>query len=133
MEIMLSDVYRMPGDRMGALTMLGIEKAIAADDSFSVLMEVKDIHMNLQGTVHGGILYTLCDQAAGAYIAYKKRKAVGTDGSIHYYRPARKGDILTATAYERKSGRTTGVFFVELKNQEQKLLADGMFTAMYLE
>lgn len=133
MEISLSDIYQMPEAQMGAVAMLGIDKALVADDSLSVMMEVKDIHMNMQGTVHGGILYTLCDQAVGAYITYQKRKGVGMDGSIHYYHPALKGDLLTATAYVRKSGRKVGVYFVELKNQNGKLLADGMFTAMYLE
>lgn len=133
METTLSEIYGISKDKMGAVSALGIEKAIVAEDSFSVVMEVGDIHMNMQGTVHGGILYTLCDQAAGAYIAYKKRKGVGMDGSIHYYRPAFKGDILTATAYERKSGKKVGVFFVELKNQDNKLLADGIFTAMFTD
>lgn len=132
-EVSLSEIYDMPCDQMGAITLLGIEKALIADDSFSVVMNVKDIHLNMQGTVHGGILYTLCDQAAGAYVTYRKRKGVGMDGSIHYYRPAQKGDILTATAYERKSGKTIGVYFVELKNQDNKLLADALFTTMYLD
>lgn len=132
-EMMLSTIYGIPENQMGTMTLLGINKAIVADDSFSVIMEVGDIHLNTQGTVHGGILYTLCDQAVGAYIAYKKVKAVGMDGNIHYYRPANKGEILTATAYERKSGRKTGVYFVELRNQNDKLIADGLFTAMYLD
>ena len=130
-EIMLSNIYNIPSDRMGTISLLGIEKALVSDDSFSVVMEIKDIHMNTQGTVHGGILYALCDQAVGAYITYRKRKGVGMDGSIHYYHPAYNGDTLTATAYERKSGKKIGVYFVELKNQENKLLADGLFTVMY--
>ena len=131
-ELMLSDIYGMPREQMGAMTLLGIERALISDESFSVVMNVKAAHLNMQGTVHGGILYTLCDQAVGAYITYKKMKGVGMDGSIHYYRPAKEGDILTATAYERKSGKKVGVYFVELKNQDNKLLADALFTSMYL-
>ena len=131
-ETTLSQIYEMPVEQLGAITLLGMNKAQVCADSFSVVMEVKDIHLNTFGTVHGGILYTLCDQAAGAFIALKKLKAVGMDGTIHYYRPAKKGDILTATAYERKSGRKTGVYFTELKDQNDKLIADAMFTAMYL-
>ena len=131
-EIMLSTIYGIPDNQMGPMTFLGISKAVVADDSFSVIMEVKNIHLNTQGTVHGGIIFTLCDQAVGAYIVYKKMKGVGMDGSIHYYRPANKGDILTATAYERKSGKKIGVYFVELRDQNEKLIADCLFTAMYL-
>ena len=132
-EMMLSTIYGISDDQMGTMTFLGINKAMVADDNFSVIMEVGDIHLNTQGTVHGGILYTLCDQAVGAYLTFKKIKGVGMDGNIHYYRPAKKGEILTATAYERKSGKRTGVYFVELKNQNNKLIADGLFTAMYLD
>lgn len=132
-EMMLSTIYDIPDNQMGTMTHLGINKAIVADDSFSVIMEVKDIHLNTQGTVHGGIIFTLCDQAVGAYLTFKKIKGVGMDGNIHYYRPANKGEILTATAYERKSGKTTGVYFVELRNQNDKLIADGLFTTMYLD
>ena len=129
--MMLSTIYGIPDDQMGTMTFLGINKAMVADDSFSVMMDVGDIHLNTQGTVHGGILFTLCDQTVGAYLAYKKKKGVAMDGNIHYYRSAQKGETLTATAYERKSGRTIGVYFVELKNQNNELIADGLFTAMY--
>ena len=132
-EIMLSTIYGIPDNQMGTMTLLGINKAMITDNSFSVIMEVRDSHLNTQGTVHGGILFTLCDQAVGAYLVYKKRKGVGMDGNIHYYRPAQKGETLTATAYERKSGKTTSVYFVELKNQNGKLIADGLFTAMYVD
>lgn len=132
-EIMLSEIYHLPNDQMGTMSLLGINKALVTNDSFSVVMEVGDIHLNTQGTAHGGILFTLCDQTVGAYLVYKKIKGVAMDGNIHYYRPAQKGEILSATVYERKSGKNTGVYFVELKNQNNKLIADGLFTAMYLE
>ena len=131
-EIMLSKIYNIPDGQMGTMSLLGIDKAQINDNSFSVIMEIRDIHLNTQGFAHGGILYTLCDQAVGAYLVYKNIKGVGMDGNIHYYRPANKGEILTATAYERKSGERTGVYFVELKNQNNKLIADGLFTAMYV-
>ena len=132
-EILLSDIYNMEDEKMGTMSLLGIKKALVNDDSFSVVLEVEDIHLNTQGNVHGGILFTLCDQAIGAYLAYKKKKGVAMDGSIHYYRPAKKREVLTATAYERKSGKKTCVYFVELKNQDDKLVADGLFTVMLLD
>ena len=130
-EILLSDMYNMPSEQMGAMSLLGIEKAFLTDESFAVVMKAEDIHLNTQGIVHGGILFTLCDQAVGAYLVYKKRKGVAMDGNIHYYCPAQKGEILTATVFERKQGKQIGVYFVELRNQNDKLLADGFFTAMY--
>lgn len=129
-EMTLSELYGLPEDKLGAIALLGMDKCCASEGSFSVTMQVRDIHLNTHGTVHGGILYALCDQALGAYVTYKQLEGVGLDGSIHYYRPAFEGDVLTATAYERKGGRRIGVCFVELKNQDCKLLADGLFTVM---
>lgn len=132
-EITLSDIFQMPKSQMGAAASLGMDKVLVAEDSFSLVMKVKAEHLNEHGTVHGGILYTLCDQAVAAHIAYGKRKGVGMDGSIHYYRPALLGDTLTATVSERKAGKKIGVYFVELRDQENKVLADGLFTAMYMD
>ncbi len=132
-EIMLSEIYNIPNNQMGTMTLIGIEKALVTDENFSVVMEVDDKHLNTQGSVHGGILFTLCDQAVGAFIVFNNVKGVAMDGNIHYYRPAQKGDRLIAAVYERKKGRTTGVYFVELTNQDGKLIADGLFTAMYTD
>ena len=104
-EVMLSDIYDLPCEQMGTMSLLSIDKALIDDNSFSVVMKVGDVHLNTQGTGHGGILFTLCDQAVGAYLVCNKVKAVGVDGNIYYYRPANNDEILTATAYERKSGQ----------------------------
>lgn len=96
-------------------------------------MEVTENHLNTLGVVHGGVLFALCDQAVGAWLVYKKKKGFAMDGSIHYYRPAQRNDILTATATERKSGEKAGVFFVELLNQDNKRIADAIVTAIYFE
>lgn len=130
-EIDLSTIYNLPGDKMGTMSLLGIEKAIVKENAFSVVMEVTEVHLNTQGVVHGGVLFTLCDQAVGAYLVYKNLKGLAVDGNIHYYRPAQRNDILTATATERKAGEKIGVYLVELVNQDNKLIADGLFTAMY--
>lgn len=132
-EVKLSEIYGSPVEETGAIGLLGIDKALVSENGIGVIMEVADIHLNTNGTAHGGILYALCDQAIGTYMAYKKVEARGMDGEIHYYRPAKKGDTLRAMAYARKTGRRVSVFFVELKNQDDKLLADGLFTAMHVE
>ena len=132
-QILLSELFGVSEDKLGAMAHLGIHNAYASDDGFCVTLDVQEQHLNVFGTVHGGIQFALCDQAVSACVTYHKRSATGLDGSIHHYRPAHLGDTLTATVRERKTGRTTGVYFVELKNQNGKLIADGMFTAMYLD
>ncbi len=131
-EIPLRELHHIKDDENTAFTNLGIEKAVIGD-SFSVVMPVKDIHLNTHNTVHGGILFALCEEALSSYMAYKERQGVGMDGNIHFYRPAFSGDTLTATICERKSGKKVGVYFVELKNQAGKLIADCVFSAMYTD
>ena len=53
------------------------------------------------------------------------------DSSINYYRPGRAGHRLTAVAYERKRGRKTSVFMVEVHDDEGKHIADATFTMFY--
>ena len=56
---------------------------------------------------------------------------VEVDSSINYYRPGRAGHRLTAVAYERKRGRKTSVFMVEVHDDEGKHIADATFTMFY--
>lgn len=132
-EIPLSEIYGLSEEQSGAFGLLGIKKALVSCCCFAVTMEAKEIHLNTQGTVHGGILYTLCDQAIGTFLVYQQTKGVTMNGNIHYYRPAYEGDILTATACERKKGKKTGIYLAELKNQKDELIADAMFTVVYLD
>ena len=132
-EVNLCEIYGAPVEGTGAIGLLGVEKGLVDENGIGVLMEVTASHLNTNGTAHGGILYALCDQAVGAYMAYRKIAASGMDGEIHYYRPAKKGDILQAMAYPRKTGRRVSVFLVVLKNQDDELLADGLFTAIRME
>ena len=57
--------------------------------------------------------------------------AVTLDSNIHYYRPGRLGKTLTAVAYERKRGKKTAVYMVEVHDDEQKHIADAVFTMFY--
>ena len=53
------------------------------------------------------------------------------DSNIHYYRPGRLGKTLTAVAYERKRGKKTAVYMVEVHDDERKHIADAVFTMFY--
>ena len=121
-------------NRSGAIALLGLDNIFVSDDGrFFMSVEIEDKHLNAIGIVHGGIMYTICDQTVAAYDICLGRKAVGMDGSMHYYRPAHKGDILTSYLTDRKVGHRTTVHMVELRNQENVLIADAMYTSMYLD
>lgn len=97
----------------------------------SVELELTPELLNPLGMAHGGTIFTLCDIAAGSAAAASGRVAVTLDSTIHYYRPGKAGLVLTATASERKHGRTTAVYLVEVKDERGWHIADATFTMFY--
>jgi acyl-CoA thioesterase len=84
---------------------------------------VKEEMLNGFQILHGGISYSIADSAlAFASNSYGK-KCVSIETSISHTRPAKTGDILTATCKEINRGRTIGIYEVTVTNQNQKLVA----------
>ena len=133
-KIDILEIYKKEGKTPGAIERLGIKEACIDDNGdFALLLDVDESHYNIHGSVHGGIMYSICIEAVGLYFSYTDRPGIGMDGNIHYYRPAFSGDTLKAIVRERKVGRRTGVYAVELYNQQEKLVADAMISIMYTE
>ena len=100
-------------------------------DPFRLSYRPGDGDRNVNGDVHGGILYYVCDEAIGRYVTAMGRTGAAADGAIHYYRPAHAHEKFTVTVSERKIGRKLGVFLVEAKNEQDRLIADAMFTVAF--
>ena len=85
--------------------------------------QVKEEMLNGFQILHGGISYSIADSAlAFASNSYGK-KCVSIETSISHTRPAKTGDILTATCKEINRGKTIGIYEVAVTNQDQKLIA----------
>lgn len=86
--------------------------------------------LNPQGFVHGGLMFTMADVAAGCACLTHGRGVVTLGASASYLAPAR-GATLRARATEEHCGKTTGVYRVEVTDPEGKTVA--VFTVtMYL-
>jgi len=120
-------------DGSGAIALMDLNDVRLEDGKITVTVEIKEKHLNAHGMCHGGVLYSICDQAVAAYDIAIGRDGVGMDGSMHYYRPAKKGDVLKAVVTNRKMGKKTACHLVELVNQDGKLIGDCTFTSMYLD
>ncbi len=101
------------------------------DGGATVEVELTDELLNPLGMAHGGTIFSLCDIAAGSAAASHGLIAVTLDSTIHYYRPGIAGKTLTAVAYERKRGKKTSVYMVEVHDDEHKHVADAAFTMFY--
>lgn len=102
---------------------LGIE-IVAMDDGYAkVVMTVAEVMLNGHGTCHGGQLFALADTAFAYACNSQGVAAVAAGCSIDFFRPALAGDVLTATARARHQGRQTGVYDIEIMNQQAKTVA----------
>ena len=110
---------------------LDFDQMTAGDDLLVATVQMQENYLNTEGVVQGGILYTICDQAMAVYALSNGKDGIGMEGSIRHYRPAFAEDILKVVVSCRKNGRTTSNYLVEVYNQEEKLIADAMFSAFH--
>lgn len=102
---------------------LGID-IIEMDEGFAVLTMTVAPHMlNGHQTCHGGQLFSLADTAFAYACNSQGLAAVASGCSIDFLRPGFAGDKLTATARVKHQGKQTGVYDIEIVNQQQKTVA----------
>lgn len=66
-----------------------------------VTMTVRDDMVNGLDICHGGLIFSLADSAMAFATNSYNSYAVATNAEIDWVAPARRGDVLTATATER--------------------------------
>ncbi len=86
--------------------------------------------LNLNGVVHGGLLFSLADLSAGAGAVTYGENVTTIDGSINFIRPCTGGKI-TAEAEVIHKGRKTAVFSVNITNDAGKLLSHATITMFF--
>jgi acyl-CoA thioesterase len=102
---------------------LGIEIEIPEAGSAIATMYVRQEMVNGFGICHGGLVFTLADTAfAFACNAYDVITVAGS-GSIDFLLPSVRGDQLRALATEEHRGRKSGIYRVEVWNQDDKVVA----------
>ncbi len=88
--------------------------------------------MNPTHSVHGGLLFTLCDVASGSAACSHGIQITTVDGSIHYLRAAIDVDELFAESREVKHGKRIMVVETDVTDAEGTLYCTGIFTLMKL-
>ncbi len=106
-------------------TWAGMEVVEAAPGRVTVAMDVDDGHVNLQGSVHGGMLAILADTACGLSIRSALepgRLHVTTDLDIHFLSPAMPGRLYGRGA-AIKVGRSLAFGEASIEDADGRLLA----------
>jgi len=92
--------------------------------------------LNPQGSAHGGLIFTLCDVAAGIAAMTTGNRVLTLDASVSYLRVGR-GSKLFAVGTCLKAGKTVCFCEAEVYDEDAALIAKGslnMFrTEMSLE
>jgi len=86
--------------------------------------------MNAQGMAHGGIVFSICDVAAGYAAAFIDRRCVTQAGNIYFLRPA-QGAYLVAKAEPLKVGKTVTIVEVKAYDDQERLVAEASFSIFY--
>jgi acyl-CoA thioesterase len=102
---------------------LGIER-LQDGPGISVLrMTVREEMLNGFSIAHGGITYSLADSALAFASNSHGIQAVSIETSISHLLPVHKGDVLTTEVKEMNLTNRTGLYYISVKNQENKVVA----------
>lgn len=114
--------------------LVGIETVSAERGRVVNRIALQDHHLNYNHIVHGGVIASLVDSAAGGAVRslrdpteIKARPHATSDLHVTYLSPVAGGEII-ATARVVKAGRTAIFTEVDVTTGDGKLVARGMVT-----
>lgn len=114
--------------------LLGIAFVEAEPGRCVCTVNLAEQHLNYNDVVHGGVISSLVDSAAGGAVRSVRtpeeiaaQPHATTDLHVSYLSPA-MGDELTAVAKVIKAGRTAMFTEVEVTDDRGRLVAKGMVT-----
>ena len=93
-----------------------------------VVKTVTEDDLNPVDVAHGGLFFSMADNAAGSAMAAYGEQAVTLNAQYNFMRAAKAGDVLTAEAREAKHGGTVCVFDIRITDQDGNLDGTGTFT-----
>ena len=110
------------------MQMLGI-RMVNVEEGYALCeMQVQEGFLNPNDSVHGGVIFTLADVAAGfAAHSYGMRCAT-MDSTISYLAPAIQSKTLYGEAKEIKRGKTVLVYDVWVTDDTKQLIAKSTIT-----
>src|SRR5258705_2775618 len=102
---------------------LGIEILEIKEGYSRIRMTVRKEMINGFAVVHGGIAFSLADSAFAFACNNRNILSMALDTSINFIKPVHVGDVLTAEAKELHNGKSTGLYHINITNQNDHLVA----------
>lgn len=102
---------------------LGISRILDGPGVSVLRMKVRKEMLNGFSIAHGGITYSLADSALAFASNSHGIQSVSVETSISHVSPVKEGDELETEVTEVNLTRSTGLYYVTVKNQEGKAVA----------
>ena len=102
---------------------LGISIIEIKEGYSKIKMTVRPEMINGFGIVHGGIAFSLADSAFAFACNNRNVLSVALDTSINFLKPINVADVLIAEATELHNGKSTGLYHITIKNQNEHIVA----------
>ena len=102
---------------------LGISIIEIKEGYSKIKMTVREEMINGFGIVHGGIAFSLADSAFAFDCNNRNILSVALDTSINFSKAVKVNDVLIAEANELHNGRSTGLYHIDITNQQNETVA----------
>src|SRR5690606_27361383 len=116
-------VGRAMYERDGASQGLGAQLDAVGPGTATMSMTIRPEMLNGHQTCHGGFIFSLADSAFAFACNSRNLVTVASGCTIDYLAPAFEGDRLTAVATEYSLAGRTGIYDVQVSNQDGKPIA----------
>ena len=102
---------------------MGVEVLEVKEGYSRIKMTIRKEMVNGFGIVHGGLPFSLADSAFAFACNNRNNLSVALDVTITFTKAVNVGDILTAEAKEIHNGRSTGVYLIQVTNQQNEIVS----------
>ena len=104
-----------------------IQIGVVEQDHVEVFVDLCDESMNVKGTVHGGLLFTMADFCGATCARTDGREYSTMSAEVHYLKTAVSGRI-TARSSVIHRGRTTVLVGTDIYDEQERLLFKATLT-----
>jgi len=101
---------------------MGVQVLDVKEGYSKIQMTLRKEMLNGFGIAHGGITFALADSAFAFACNSDGKVTVALDVSISFPKAAKEKDVLTAEARQVNKTNKTGLYLIEIKNQNGDLV-----------
>ena len=102
---------------------MGVRVLNIKDGYSKIQITLRKEMLNGFAIAHGGITFALADSAFAFACNSDGKLTVALDASISFPKAGKAGDTLTAEARQISKTKKTGLYLIEIKNQNEELVA----------